>query len=306
MLSLTVAIPTRNRPAKLARCLEALADARALRPFDAVVCDSSEGAEATATKAVVARYEWATYVPHSLDGPCAARNLGAHAASGELLAYVDDDVYVEPPAIETLSAFVERADGPCVAAGTLTFGGPWTLPGAVRPNGYARPVSEGEDAEFLISALLCCRRSLVLACPWDEDRRYYDDRFQSLLWRRYGAELAFVGEARARHDEEHKTYPLAQERHRIYSNLFDAVFLRRSPRWLLSFEVLGFAASAKRFARSPKGAAGIVAEWVRGNVRFLLDLRRLRRAGLPGHPVGRPACLETVAQPDELAASAAR
>jgi len=276
----------------LARCLEALAVARERRPFDAVVCDSSSGPNATATQAVVAEHAWATYVPHSLDGPCAARNLGAHAATGELLVYVDDDVYVEAEAIEVLAAHVEQTDIPTVAAGTVTLGGPWTGPQVMRPNGYSRPARPGEPAEWLISALLCCPRAVVLACPWDEDRRYYDDRFMSLLWRRHGVKLAFVPEARAHHDEHHKAYPLAQERHRIYANLFDAVFLRRSLRWLLAFELLGFATVGKRFARTPRGAAGIVAEWARGTARFVRDLPRLRRSGLPGHPVCRPACLD--------------
>ena len=240
---------------------------------------------------MVARHPFARRVAHALDGPCAARNLGAHAATGELLGYVDDDVYVEPEAIARLAEAVECAVAPVVAAGTLDWGDHWSGPQVMRPIGYAREARAGEPAEWLISALLCCPRQVVLDCPWDEDRRYYDDRFTSLLWRRHGVDLVFDARARAHHDEDRKAYPLAQERHRIYANLFDAVFLRRSPRWAVSFELLGFAASSRRFARSPRGAAGIVAEWTRGNARFLRDLPRLRRAGLPGHPVAEPACL---------------
>ncbi len=289
---LTVAVPTRNRPAMLATCLEALEAAREHRTFDAVICDSSSGENAAATADVVARYEWARYVPHTLDGPCAARNLGAHAATGELLAYVDDDVYVEPEAIALLAAQVEQATAPTVVAGTFTFDGVlFSEPQVMRPNGFSRPAQPGEPREWLISALLCCPRAIVLACPWDEQRRYYDDRFTSLLWRRHGVQLGFAPEARAYHDEQRKAYPLAQERHRIYANAFDAIFLRRSARWLLAFELLGFLTAAKRFARTPRGAFGIVAEWIRGNARFVRDLPHLRRAGLPGHPVGEPACL---------------
>ena len=276
----------------LERCLEALAAAREQRSFDAVICDSSSGENAAATAAVVAKFPWATYVAHDLDGPCAARNLGAHAASGELLVYVDDDVYVEPDAVAILAGHVEQAATTTVAAGTLWLDNAWTQPAVMRANGHARPAQAGEPTEWFISALLCVPRALVLDCPWDEDRRYYDDRFSLMLWRRHGAALDFVPAARARHDDVRKVYPLAQERHRIYANLFDAVFLRRSVRWVLAFELLGFATSAKRFARTPRGALGLVAEWVRGNVHFLRDARRLRRAGLPGHPVCRPACLD--------------
>lgn len=273
--SLTVAIPSRDRPEKLARCLAALDAARTFRDFDAVICDSSSGDARVRSAEVVAQYPWARYVPHDLVGPCAARNLGAREATGELLAYVDDDVYVEPEAIARIAAAVEADD--VVTAGTVDWGDHWTGPMAMRRIGYARPTTADEDPEWVISAVLCLSRALALQTPWDEDRRYYDDRMACLLWRRAGARLVFVPDARARHDDDRKSYPLAQERHRIYANLFDAVFLRRSIGWLLSFEVLGFVTSARAFGTTPRGALGIVREWLRGNARFIADLPRLRR-----------------------------
>ncbi len=281
--SLTVAIPTRNRPDKLARCLAALEAARAHFEFDAVVCDSSWDEDAQRSREAVAAHGWARYVPHDLVGPCAARNLGAREADGELLAYVDDDVYVEPEAIARLAAAVDADD--VVAAGTLDWGDEWTRPQVMRRIGYSRAAEPGEETEWFVSAVLCMPRALVLQTPWDDDRRYYDDRMTCLLWRRAGARFAFVPEARAVHDEERKAYPLAQERHRIYANAYDAIFMRRSLSWLLSYELLGFAASAKAFGRTPRGALGIVLEWLRGNARFIADFPRLRR----GEPAGGPS-----------------
>jgi glycosyltransferase involved in cell wall biosynthesis len=273
--TLTVAIPSRNRPEKLAKCLAALEAARAHHEFDAVVCDSSSGEAAQRSERAVAAHPWARYVHHDLVGPCAARNLGARQATGELLAYVDDDVYVEPEAIARLADAVDADD--VVVAGTLDWGDHWSEPQVMRRIGYARAVQPGEAMEWVISAVLCMPRRLVLEVPWDDDRRYYDDRMTCLLWRRAGARLTFVPSARAHHDDERKPYPLAQERHRIYANLYDAIFLRRSLSWILSYELLGFAASAKAFGRTPRGALGIVVEWLRGNARFLADFPRLVR-----------------------------
>lgn len=268
-------VPTRNRPDRLRRCLEALADARANYSFGVLVCDSSSGDAADEVADICAEHDFVELIHHDRNGAAAARNVGVRACGAELMVSLDDDVYVEPEAIARLAAAVTNGD--VVAAGTLDWGDRWSRPLVMRRLGYARDAVDGEATEWVISAVLCCPRALVMAVPWDEDRRYYDDRMTCLLWRRAGARFAFVEDARARHDDEQKAYPLAQERHRIYANAFDAVFLRHSVGWLVSFELLGFAASARRFARSPRGALGILVEWLRGNARFVADLPRLRR-----------------------------
>jgi len=276
-MTITVVVPTRDRPAKLASCLAALEEARERCPFDAVVCDSSPGELAAPTEAAVAAYPWARYVAHDLVGPCAARNLGTREATGDVVVYVDDDVYVEPQAIAALADAVEAAPG-AVVAGTLDWGDEWSVPMVMRRIGHSRPARPDETPEWCISAVLAVPRATALAVPWDEARRYYDDRFMCLLWRRAGVPLRWCPQARARHDDDRKVYPLAQERHRAYVNTYDAVFLRRSPGWALSFWTLGLAVGLKRFGRTPRGAAGMLAEWLRGSGRFVLDLPRLARA----------------------------
>ena len=60
---------------------------------------------------------------------------------------------------------------------------------------------------------------------------------------------------RARHHDAH-----------IYTNLFDAVLVRRSLFWALSFEFLGFAAGAKLHCRRLRSGWEYCAAWLRGNV----------------------------------------
>ncbi|MHC1558846.1 glycosyltransferase [Actinomycetospora sp. C-140] len=88
----SVVVPVRDRPAELARLLDAL---RATAPGlgeVVVVDDGSTDPAATQRAASGARV-----VRHATSrGPAAARNTGAAAASGALVAFLDSDVVPEP------------------------------------------------------------------------------------------------------------------------------------------------------------------------------------------------------------------
>jgi glycosyltransferase involved in cell wall biosynthesis len=84
----SVIVPTCDRPALLR---EALASIRALDgpdlTFEILVCDNGAGPETPA----VAEEFGAIYLKASVPGPSAARNAGLRAATGEYLAFLDDD-----------------------------------------------------------------------------------------------------------------------------------------------------------------------------------------------------------------------
>ena len=84
---LSVIVPATDSPPTLGACVEAL---RAALPPDGeiLVVDGPPGA-----------------------GPAAARNLGALRARGELLAFCDADVLVEPPALERIARRFEADPG---------------------------------------------------------------------------------------------------------------------------------------------------------------------------------------------------
>jgi glycosyltransferase involved in cell wall biosynthesis len=273
-----VIVPTRNRPDRLDRCLTALAAARGGTEFRAWVCDSSTGDDAERVAEVVARFDFAELVRHDRIGASAARNVGTRACRAELVVGLDDDVYVEPAAIDALLA-AHRAGPPgSVVAGCVEWRDHWeSRPLVMRPIGHARDAEPGEEIEFLVSALLLYPRELGLAFPWNERLWPYDDRWATMVWRLAGAELRFAPEARADHDDVHSDYPVAHEADRIYANLFDALLVRRSPLWALAYEFVGFAAEAKKWARSAGGAIGIIRAWARGHVALVRDLARLRR-----------------------------
>jgi len=93
--SVAVVIPTRNRPQKLKRCLDALELARGRfgSLIDIYVCDSSDtNADKQAGRNLCANFDRVHWSEHEGIGVSAARNACAQAADADLLINVDDDV----------------------------------------------------------------------------------------------------------------------------------------------------------------------------------------------------------------------
>jgi glycosyltransferase involved in cell wall biosynthesis len=116
-------------PHLLERCLTSL-DERTAYPKREVIVVHHLGPEASAMQAVIARHA-AKHVPYS--GPfdfSRMNNLGAQAAEGEILVFLNDDTeLLEPSWLDRLVAQVERADVGVAGArllypsGTLQHGG---------------------------------------------------------------------------------------------------------------------------------------------------------------------------------------
>ena len=83
--SLSVVVPATDRPGSLARCLQAIREAND-PPEEVVVVDECE-----------------------LPGPAAARNDGAHRASGDVLVFVDADVLPHADAFERIRSAFESS-----------------------------------------------------------------------------------------------------------------------------------------------------------------------------------------------------
>jgi glycosyltransferase involved in cell wall biosynthesis len=90
---LSVVVPTRDRPVMLDRCLASLR--AALDPADELIVVDSASTDGPAVAAVAARYN-ARILRCDEAGTCRARNLGWRSAGHDLVAFVDDDVWVAP------------------------------------------------------------------------------------------------------------------------------------------------------------------------------------------------------------------
>jgi hypothetical protein len=105
----SVIIPVRNDPIRLAQCLNALGDST-FRDFEVIVADDASGPEtarvAEATGARVVRLD-------QNRGAAAARNAAAEHARGEVFFFVDADVCVHP---DTIARALASLDDPNVDA----------------------------------------------------------------------------------------------------------------------------------------------------------------------------------------------
>lgn len=110
----TVAVCTRNRAPQLAECLDSLtALDYPLDQLDLLIVDNAPAD--SATRDVVARYPRLRYVCEPRPGLDWARNRAIRDARGEIVAFTDDDVSVDPAWVRAIAtAFAEEGDAMCV------------------------------------------------------------------------------------------------------------------------------------------------------------------------------------------------
>jgi GT2 family glycosyltransferase len=131
-LDVTVAIATIDRPASLARCLDAILGGHAL-PGEIVIVDQSASQD---TAALVGSRAAASPVPlrfirQPRRGLAASRNLALAHASGRVVAFTDDDCVPDPEWIARIAAAFDAPSPPHAVSGRILPLGP------ERPGFYA-------------------------------------------------------------------------------------------------------------------------------------------------------------------------
>jgi glycosyltransferase involved in cell wall biosynthesis len=115
---ITVAVPTRDRPAALARCLEAIGAQTARERLEVVVCDDGSR-DARAVAATVAGFPGARIVRIEGRGPAAARNAAVDAALAPIVCFTDDDCIPDPEWAALLAAALAPGGAAAAAGRTL-------------------------------------------------------------------------------------------------------------------------------------------------------------------------------------------
>ena len=111
---ISVVIATRERPHILARALGS-AVALDYPRFEVVVVDNAPATDATETMVRERFGDKVVYVREPMRGLAAAHNRGAAVARGEIVAYTDDDVLIDPGWLTALAAaFASAPDVACV------------------------------------------------------------------------------------------------------------------------------------------------------------------------------------------------
>jgi mycofactocin system glycosyltransferase len=296
--SVTVVVPVRDRPGELAACLASLRAVRYPgRLLDIVVVD-----DGSARPPVVPDDVRLLRLPASL-GPAGARNAGARAARGDVLAFVDSDCLVDPGWLEAL---VPELDDPEVAAvgGRIAAASerswleryeavrsPLDLGPARAAAGPGRPVP------YLVTANLVVRRAdFEEVGGFDERLRWGED--VELCWRlhRAGRRLVYEPAGRVRHRHRDGVRAFASTRASYARS--EAALLARHPegeRWLAfspgagaaALGILGALLGRPRLLAA--GALALAVETVVTASRLAplgVPRRRAVRALLRGHATG--------------------
>src|ERR1700677_536662 len=106
----SIVICTRDRPDFLARCLASLRH-QTLCPNQVIVVDNASKLATTREVALAAGVD---YVREERPGLDFARNAGARAANGEIVAYTDDDVQLHPRWLDRLVSALDTPEGMAV------------------------------------------------------------------------------------------------------------------------------------------------------------------------------------------------
>ena len=278
MRTLAVTIPTRNRPEKLRKCLNALAKAQEHIDFKVYVCDSSDTEESRNKVASLCNeFEFIDYHEHDGKNVAAARNFAWSVATEDLIVNVDDDIYVEEYAIKILHEAYSKADGTRIMAGSVAWGEKWSQPIKMRWIGYGRLPNQDEEPDFVVGAFFLYPRELAQAFPWNEHIRTSDDRFMGALWRGKGVRLLYEKDAKAFHDDEHNSYGVTEMKCHIYTNLFDSLIANPNVLRAFSYEFLGFLAGSKLYFRRLDSALKYIFYWTQGHILFFRDLSYLNQ-----------------------------
>jgi glycosyltransferase involved in cell wall biosynthesis len=190
-MMLSVVIATRDRAEFLSRALESLAAQQKAGAFEVIVVDNGSR---DATAEVVAAYERAgtlpvrrLLVPEPNRG--AARNRGIEAALGQVVVFVDDDVWL-PEGFLAAHAHAHRGVLPLAVSGPIL-----NVPSyAVRP----KPAPFNYSAAFFCTCNVSAPRAALLAVAgFDErfDLYGWEDTELGLRLRRSGIQRGFAWDA---------------------------------------------------------------------------------------------------------------
>ena len=291
-LAVSVVIATRDRPALLRRSLEALlVQDLSSADYEIIVVDDGEdpGTQATVEhlRARSAGLPALRYLRAAgTRGPAAARNHGWRHASGEIVAFTDDDTIADPAWLrEGL-----RAMTPGVAAAS----GRIVVPVPQRPTDYERDAAHLESAEFATAN--CFVRCGDLAALGGFDERFTtawredSDLHFRLLECRLPVKRAAAAVVQHPVRPAHWGVSLQQQRKVVFDALLYAKHpqlyrhrIRAHSRWdYYATIVLLVAAIAFALAGMPAAAALAFLGW--GALTALFCARRLRGASLaPAH-----------------------
>lgn len=161
-VSVSVVIPTRNRSQRLAVAVRS-ALAQTVRDLEVVVVDDASDDDTPAVLATLEGEDPRVRGIRAVErgGASRARNMGAEHASGDLLAFLDDDCVWAPDKLEAQRRAMSDGAGACYTRqATLDVDGRWIVEGEALPE--ASQIDGLLRTNFVGTPSLVVRRGLFL------------------------------------------------------------------------------------------------------------------------------------------------
>ena len=285
-MRMTAIIPTKDRTQMLAETLESLSACTPL-PDEVIVVDGSPEATARPVVEAAVRAHPALPARHlaSPPGLCRQRNRAVREATGDVIVFLDDDVFLDPaafaevarafedPATVGMSGRVEEPDPRRLSLKRSRLRD-W-LPGSGEPGTMTRygypnrlqSIDDARDLEFLSGCFMAARADLVRELGFDERLEALagyalaeDEDFGYRLSRR--GRLRYVPSARVVHRNTGFGSSRAREFNRQLVYNRDYLFRKNFPQtasaraqWWL---VMGVHVAHRALNRDWKGMAGLL------------------------------------------------
>ena len=202
---LSIVVPTRNRAAKLARCLQALAAQEHGAEVEVLVCDDGSTDE---TPAVLAAHPEVRPVSRAPGGRSAARNRALLQARAGLVLFVDDDVLASPGLLARHLAFHRtRPDEREALVGLVTWAPELDISAHMRwleddgPLFAFNTIADPESVSWrhFCTANVSVKRSFLGPAPFDEELERFTDVELGYRLHRRGMRLHYDAEAVGHH-----------------------------------------------------------------------------------------------------------
>ena len=181
--TISVVVTTYNRPQKLLRCLKAVVS-QTTQPLDVIVINDGSSADYSACIDFIQLHPFISHIQQQNAGVSAARNHGASKATGEFIAFCDDDDYWLPEHLSILGRAIEQSNQ---APGLYH-----TQRRELRGNQYSDPPVYDRPAGWtwqehyitlgeMIPSATCMHRDIIQFSPFPVGIKYAEDHEQRLI-----------------------------------------------------------------------------------------------------------------------------
>lgn len=201
---ISIVIATRNRPRQLARCLEACSRLDYPRErFEVIVVDDGS---TVSLECVVTEYRHRMnlqFLRQPNTGPAQARNVGIAMATGELLAFTDDDCMPETDWLSQLASALQRTPGHMIGGRTvnaLTANAYSTTSQVIVDAVYRHYNAGAGDSWFFASNNLAVPAATLREIGgFNNEFRFAEDRELCDRWQASGFGLSYAPDAVVQH-----------------------------------------------------------------------------------------------------------